>query len=76
MLNNFKNSGHCVTMDSAYMGNIMTMIGRNVWRINMVGTAQGNNTSAKSMKKGTYNSVCWRHVWQSLFSPCGPTTLL
>jgi hypothetical protein len=40
-------------MDSAYMGDIMTMIGRNVWRINMVGTAQGNNTGAKSMKKGT-----------------------
>ncbi len=30
MLNNFKNNGHCVTMDSAYMGNIMAMIGRNV----------------------------------------------
>ncbi len=71
MLNNFKNNGHCVTMDSAYMGNIMAMIGRNVWRINMVGTVQANHTGAnidctKSIKKGTYNSVCWQHVWQSL----------
>jgi hypothetical protein len=68
MLNDFNNNGHCVTMDSAYMGNIMATIGRDMWRINMVGTAQANRTSAnidctKSMKKGTYNSVCWQHVW-------------
>ncbi len=71
MLNDFKNNGHCVTMDSAYMGDIMAMIGRNVWRINMVGTVHANRTSAniyctKSIKKGTYNSICWQHVWQSL----------
>ncbi len=58
-------------MDSTYMGDIMAMIGRNVWCINMVGTAQANRTGAnidctKSMKKGTYNSICWQHVWQSL----------
>jgi hypothetical protein len=58
-------------MDSAYMGDIMAMIGRDVWRINMVGVAQANHTGAnidctKSMKKGTYNSICWQHVWQSL----------
>ncbi len=71
MLDSFKNNGHCVTMDSAYMGNIMVMIGHNVWRINMVGTAQANRTGAnvdctKSMKKGTYGAVCWQHTWQSL----------
>jgi hypothetical protein len=32
MLDNFKNKGHCITMDSAYMGDIMAMIGCNVWR--------------------------------------------
>jgi hypothetical protein len=71
MLNNFKNNGHCVFMDSAYMGDILAMIGRDVWRINMVGTAQANRTGAiiactKLMKKGTYSSICWQHVWQSL----------
>jgi hypothetical protein len=68
MLDKFKNNGHCVTMDSVNMGNIMAMIGRNVWRINMVSTAQANRTGANidcttSMKKGTCNSVCWQHVW-------------
>jgi hypothetical protein len=68
MLNDFKNNGHCVTMDSAYMGDIMAMIGRDMWRINMVGTAQANHTGAnfdctKLIKKGTYSSVCWQHVW-------------
>jgi hypothetical protein len=71
MLNDFKNNGHCVTMDSAYMGDIMAMIDRDVWRINMVGTAQANRTGTnidctKSMKKGTYSSICWQHVWKSL----------
>jgi hypothetical protein len=71
MLNNFKSNGHCVTMDSAYMGDIMAMIGRDVWRINMVGTAQANRTGTnidciKSMKKGTYSSICWQHVWRPL----------
>ena len=46
MLDSFKSAGHCVTMDSAYMGNIMAMIGQDVWRINMVGTAQANRTGA------------------------------
>ena len=27
MLDKFKGKGHCVTMDSAYMGDIMTLIG-------------------------------------------------
>ncbi len=39
MLDVFKNNGHCATMDSAYMGDIMAMMGRDVWRINMVGCA-------------------------------------
>jgi hypothetical protein len=68
MLNSFKNNNHCVTMDSAYMGDIMAMIGCNVSRINMVGKVQANCTCAnidctKLMKKRTYNSVCWQHVW-------------
>ena len=63
MLDSFKNNGHCATMDSAYIGNIMAMIGRDVWHINMVGTAQAICTSAnvdctKLMKKETYGAIC------------------
>jgi hypothetical protein len=71
MLDSFKNNSHCVTMDSTYIGDIMAMIGCNVWHINMVGTAQANHTGAnvdctKLMKKGTYGAICWQHTWQSL----------
>ncbi len=72
MLDSFKNNGHCITMDSAYMGDVMAMIGRDVWHINMVGTAQANCTGTnvdctKSIKMGTTNgAVCWQQTWQSL----------
>jgi hypothetical protein len=71
MLDSFKSAGHCVTMDSAYMGDIMAMVGHDVWRISMVRGAQANHTGAninctKLMKKGTYGAVCWQHTWQSL----------
>ncbi len=71
MLNDFKNNGHCVTMDCVHMGDIMAMIGCDVWCIDMVGMAQANGTGANinytnSIKKVTCNSVCWQHVWQSL----------
>jgi hypothetical protein len=46
MLDDFKGAGHCCTMDSAYMGVIMAMIGCDVWGINMVGTAQLNRIGA------------------------------
>ncbi len=51
MLHAFKGNGHCVTMDSAYMGNIMAMIGRDVWKIDMVGMAQTNRTGADVANK-------------------------
>ncbi len=71
ILNAFKNNGHCVTMDSTYMGDIMVMTGRDVWRINMVSTLQVNRTGAdidciKLMKKVTYDAICWQHVWPLL----------
>ena len=46
MLDDFIGNGHCVMMDSAYMGDIMAMIGHNVWGINMVGTEQPNHVGA------------------------------
>ena len=47
------------------------MTGRDVWRIDMVRTAQANCAGANIdctnlMKKGTYNSVCWQHLCRSL----------
>ena len=67
MLENFKGEGHRVTMDSAYMGNIMALIGHHKWKINMVGTAQENRTRAdtaaekKAIKKNMYEAVIWQH---------------
>ena len=40
MLDAFKGQGHCITMDSAYMGDIMALFGRHKWLINMVGTSK------------------------------------
>ena len=56
MLEKFKVQGHCVMMDSTYMGDIMTLIGGHKWKINMVGIAQehetgtGTVTEKKKMK--------------------------
>ena len=67
MLHPFKGKGRGVTMDSAYMGDIMAQIGRYKWQINMVGTAQANRTGAdagpdcKKMKKGTHETIMWQH---------------
>jgi hypothetical protein len=69
MLHPFKGRGHNVTMDSAYMGDIMAQIGRYEWMINMVGTTQSNRTGADvkdwlnspNLKIGSYESVCWQH---------------
>jgi hypothetical protein len=67
LLDDFKGKGHCVTMDSAYMGDIMAQIGREEWMMNMVGTAQSNRTGANvkdvidKMKVGTYESCFWQH---------------
>ena len=67
----FKGKGRCMTMDSAYMSDIMAQIGCNEWRMNMVGTAQVNCTGAnakaavdtmKVTRKGTHKtSVMWQH---------------
>ena len=63
MLDNFTGEGYCVVLDSAYMGEIMALIGCQKWKINMVGTAQDNRTDADTeakkngMKKNTYEAV-------------------
>jgi hypothetical protein len=63
MLDPFKDVGHCVVMDSAYMGDAMCQVGRAEWGINMVGTVQSSRTGggrlgkaaikAKEIEKGT-----------------------
>jgi hypothetical protein len=66
-LDDFKGKSHCVTMDSAYMGDIMAQIGRNEWKLNMVGTSQSNQmgTNVKDvivkMKPGMYELCFWQH---------------
>jgi hypothetical protein len=67
MLDQFKGAGRKVTMDSAYMGDIMALIGRHEWLTNMVGTTNENRTGAdateerKAMKKCTYESIFFQH---------------
>ena len=33
---------HYVTMDSAYMGDLMALIGHDIWKCNLLGTCQGD----------------------------------
>jgi hypothetical protein len=72
ILDEFKGKGHCVTMDSAYMGDVMAQIGREEWQLNMVGTSQSNRVGAAvkdivdKMKIGTYESIIWEHNSKNL----------
>ena len=76
MLASFFGKGHCLVMDSAYMGDAMALIGRFVWMINMIGTVQSNRTGAggmgkeaikqKEIQKGKYNSLFYQHKEQPL----------
>jgi hypothetical protein len=72
MLETFKGEGRCVTMDSAYMGDIMAQIGRHEWKFNMVGTTSENRTGAElkekkaTMKKGMYESIIFQHDSEEL----------
>ena len=77
MLLSFRGKGHHVTCDSAYMGDIMALIARNLWKINMVGTIQANQTGANmgplvkgplSMNVKSYEYKMWQHNTQSLLA--------
>ena len=46
MLEPFKGADRCVTMDSAYMGDIMAQVGCDEWKMNMVDTSMDNQTGA------------------------------
>ena len=69
MLDSFKRSGRCVTMDSAYMGYFMAQIVRKEWDMNMVGKVMNNRTEAgpeakdkKKQKtiKGNYEAIMFQ----------------
>ena len=72
MLDSFKGKCYCVTMDSAYMGDIMALIDQHEWNIDMLGTAQENRTGAdtakekRRMKKNTYGIVILQHNTEPL----------
>jgi hypothetical protein len=65
----FMGRGHIATMDSAYMGELAAQVGREVWKLNMVGTSQCNRTGAgkevkaqrKKMKIGSYEGCFFQH---------------
>ena len=51
ILKPFKGKGRCVTMDSAYMSDIMAQIGRFEWKLNIYGgdvTSQSDGSERKS----------------------------
>jgi hypothetical protein len=54
MLDLFKHNGHCVVMDSAYMSGAMCQVGREEWKINMVGTCQTEICGASPLGKVAY----------------------
>jgi len=59
-------------MNSAYIGDIMAHIGRNEWKLNMVGMSQSNQTGTNvkgivdNMKPGMYESCFWQHNTKNL----------
>jgi hypothetical protein len=71
MLHPFKHRGHCVVMDSAYMGDAMCQVGQAEWGMNMVGTVQSSRTGGgklekaaikdKEIEKGTHESLLYQH---------------
>ena len=59
----------CVTLDSAYSGDTLFQIARDIWGLNMVGTCQVNRSGVfphavkdkSSLKVGSYDSILYQH---------------
>ena len=71
----FVGRGCCVTMDSAYMGELLAMVATEAWKINVVGTSQSNRCGSdskevaaerKKTKKGSYEGKFWVHKTKPL----------
>jgi hypothetical protein len=60
----FKERSHYCMMDSTYMGDLMGLVGRTIWLMNLLKTCQANRVGAsitqtrKDTEQGTYKSVC------------------
>ncbi len=71
-LDNFKGKGHCITMDFAYMEDIMAQIGCKELQLNIVDTSQSNRVgtdikdTVNKMKVGRYKSKIWEHNSKNL----------
>ena len=74
-LRNFMGRGCSCTMDSAYMGQLLAMLAREVWKINVVGTTQTNRCGpdgalvkkAKTvLKVRSYESIFFYHKFKPL----------
>ena len=78
----FMGRGHIATINPAYMGKLATQVGQEVWKLNMVGTSQVNQTGArdkvkaqqKKMKVGTYESCFFNTTVYHFMLLCGLTT--
>jgi hypothetical protein len=76
MLDPFKNKGHCVVMDYAYMSDAMCQVGREEWKINMIGTCQTDRCGAgplgkaackaKEIEINTQQSLLYQHKTKPL----------
>jgi hypothetical protein len=62
MIDEFKGIGMCMTMDSAYMGDIMGQIGQEEWAMNFVGTCQSDRTGAGPAAKETKKEMLLKHM--------------
>ena len=76
MLDPYKHKGHCVVMDSAYISDAMCQVGREEWKINMVGTCQTDRCGAgplgkaacktKEIQINTHESLLYQHKDKAL----------
>ena len=73
MLKPYNGNGHCVTCDSAYMGDKITQVAHNEWKINMMGTIQSNwmgadiKVTCDGIAKRTCKTAVWQHNTLSLY---------
>jgi hypothetical protein len=67
MLHPFKHKGHCVVMDSAYVGDAMCQVSRAEWGMNMVGTVQSSRTGGGRLGKAAIYRVPVTSVLAHIF---------
>ena len=69
MLKAFKYKGHCAIIDSAYMGDVMSLVGQEYWGVNMVRTCQTDRVAPVPWGRLLSRQMrLWLVVIMSLFS--------